>query len=94
MNSKKVDYALLLCEYFEDACLCLKSREGCQSQGDPGKHTVTPLFRSPSTVRTMPCGIALCCYNTKKLSKVNNWVVSTYLSMKAYGLYWCETAYI
>ena len=35
MNSKKVDYALLLCEYFEDACLCLKSREGCQSQGDP-----------------------------------------------------------
>ena len=66
MNSKKVDFALLLCEYFEDACLCLKSPEGCQRQGDPGKHTVTPLFRSPSTVRTMSCSIVLCCYNTKK----------------------------
>ena len=66
MNSKKVDYALLLCEYFEDARLCLKSSEGCQSQGDPGKHTVTPLFRSPLTVRTMSCSIVLCCYNTKK----------------------------
>ena len=66
MNSKKVDYTLLLCEYFEDARLCLKSREGCQRQGDPGKHTVTSLFRSPSTGRTMSCSIVLCCFDTKK----------------------------